>query len=272
MSLQPMHVRSEALELDASAVPWDSESFGVPVAQIDAIKVHNPQAAAAHAAPLLEWLRENRVKLAACRLPHDALAESFLLESIGFRFVETVYAMAHDVGAAQAAGSDDPALAWAPAAPADLAALRTIAAASFTTGRWNVDWRVGPQAGGRRYADWVSRSLTDERHQVLVARAGGILAGFFIVEDRPEQRSYWHLTAVAQELQGRGWGRRIWRSMLQRQRLQGVRTVETTISARNLPVVNLYARLGWRFARCHMTYHWVSPDLADGAGLFAEAA
>jgi hypothetical protein len=55
----------------------------------------------------------------------------------------------------------------------------------------------------------------------------------------------------------------MWTSMLNRHALSGVTKVRTTIAARNVPVINLYARLGWRFMRCQMTYHWASATWLD---------
>jgi RimJ/RimL family protein N-acetyltransferase len=40
---------------------------------------------------------------------------------------------------------------------------------------------------------------------------------------------------------------------------QGARSIRTTISARNTAVMNLYARLGFRFSAPDMTFHWVRP-------------
>ena len=68
---------------------------------------------------------------------------------------------------------------------------------------------------------------------------------------------YWHLNAVATELQGKGYGRRAWSAMLQHAQANGARRVRTSIVARNHRVLNLYARLGFRFPPPLMTLHWV---------------
>jgi hypothetical protein len=52
-------------------------------------------------------------------------------------------------------------------------------------------------------------------------------------------------------------GRSLWQTMLLRHRDEGTSFVETTISSHNLPIVNLYARLGFSFASAHMTFHWL---------------
>lgn len=255
-----LEIETDALSLSACLVPWDSESFGIPVAQVGRIEVRGPQRAEADADALHEWLAHHDVQLASCRLDHGRLHESFFLEAIGFRFVEMVYSMRKAVAPGWSGIPDHPDLRWQAALPEDLPELRRIATAAFVTGRWNVDWRVGESLAGRRYADWVGRSLLDASHQVMKAVVGDRIAGFFIVEIKPDRSAYWHLTAVAPEFHGRGIGRAMWESMIRRHAEAGLSLVGTTISTRNIPVVNLYAKLDWRFEACQMTLHWAHPS------------
>ena len=131
-----------------------------------------------------------------------------------------------------------------------------VEAGQHPLGRLAVD--IGQELGGRRYADWVVRSLTNPKHQVLCAVVDDQTAGLFIIEPEPNGSVYWHLTAVVPQWQGKGVGKAMWASMLLGHAVHGARRVHTTISARNVPVVNLYARLGWRFMECQMSYHWAS--------------
>lgn len=257
MTVPALRLSAPDLELSMELVPWDTESFGVRVAQVESIAVHQPRQAMDRAAAMQAWLESNEVMLASARLKEHRLAESFLLEAAGFRFVEMVYSMHLDLSPQP---SDEAPLCWEHATAQDLPELQSIAATAFATGRWNVDWRVGPALAGRRYADWVLRSLDSATQQVLLVRHEGRVAGFFIVEELDDDAAYWHLTAVSPHLHGRGWGRRMWRSMALRHAAMGARTVRTTISARNIPVLNLYARLGWRFEECQMTFHWASAN------------
>jgi hypothetical protein len=50
--------------------------------------------------------------------------------------------------------------------------------------------------------------------------------------------------------------------MLARHLGEGVGKVSTTIAARNVPVLNLYSSLRFRFAPPEMTFHWVRDDRA----------
>lgn len=249
---------TESLRLSAALVPWDSESFNVPVAQLRHIKVCDRWSAHTDMKLLLAWLESEDVELASCRLDHAQLQESAALEEVGFRFIEMVYGMEIRLHNWQPIAGELPKVQFRRALTADLAELQVLAAAAFSTGRWNIDWSVGNALGGRRYADWVSRSLSNPRHQVLRAVVDGHTVGLFIIESAADGSVYWHLTAVAPRWQGHGLGKAMWTAMLRRHAREGAAQVRTTISARNVPVVNLYSRLGWRFVDCQMTYHWTS--------------
>ncbi|HOM12121.1 MAG TPA: GNAT family N-acetyltransferase [Rubrivivax sp.] len=257
-------IETDSIELRASLVPWDTESFGIPVAQVERIQVRAPRQAEADLRPLADWLAQHGIRLVSCRLDHGCLRESFVLEAVGFRFVEMVYAMQIDIDRESVSAAAVPSLHWRMASQEDLSSLGRIAASAFVTGRWTVDWRVGEGLAGKRYADWVGRSLHDPRHEVLVAVYDDEIAGFFIVEVKHDGSAYWHLTAVAPEFRGRGVGRAMWQTMVGRHAAAGLRSVGTTIAARNIPVVNLYAKLGWRYVSCQMTFHWADPAWERG--------
>jgi RimJ/RimL family protein N-acetyltransferase len=253
-----LHINEPAVALEVSLVPWDTESFSVPVAQVARLEVQDLARADPAIHRLLRWMEVNQVELAACRLEHGRLLESAALEQIGFRFIEMVYGVQTDPRRTLDAPEPAVDLEWRAACDADLPALQQIASSAFATGRWNMDWTVGPVRGGQRYADWVRRSLQDPSHEVLCALVERQVAGLFITERKADGATYWHLTAVAPKSQGKGMGKAMWTSMLRRHAAAGVTRVHTTIAARNLPVVNLYAGLGWRFVDCQMTYHWAS--------------
>jgi ribosomal protein S18 acetylase RimI-like enzyme len=246
-------LESAGAVLECSIVPWDTETFGFPVAQIGRVELGQD----AEPTELLDafeaWCAGHDVRLISCRLDHLQLRESMALEERGFRFVEMVYGPRFDSFEAIAAPRRD--LQVAEATPADLAGIEDIAYSAFTTGRFLLDARLAPDLSRRRYATWVRTSFESPGHTILKAEADGDLVGFLIVEHRPDQSVYWHLTAIAPEWQGVGMGMSLWQAMLLRHRAEGASFVETTISGHNLPIINLYARLGFSFASAQMTFH-----------------
>ena len=243
-----------ALEIAYYVVPWDAEIFCFPVAQIDRIEIRDTAAASKDYGAFEAWVAENDVRLVSCRLGHDRLRESIFLEERGFRFVEMVYPLR--LGDVHKQEIPNQGVEFCPADAADLGEIQEIARDAFSTGRLNVDPRLGPELGGRRYAAWVSNSFKHATQRVYKAVLDGRIAVFFVIEMMPNQRMYWHLTAVAPGFQGRGIGKRAWRAMIALNQQHGARVIETTIAARNTPVVNLYVDLRFRFLPPLMTFHW----------------
>ena len=237
-----------------SLVPPDTRAFGFPVAQIDEIELGRGADPDPTVARFVAWLEAQEVRLVSCRLDSLRLEETMLLEDLGFRFVEMVYRPVLRSLPTDEAGDDE--LVLSEATAADQAELVAMASSVFATGRHVLDPRLEPEAGHQRYGRWLEGALTGDDQLVLKATIGGVPVGFFVVEERPDGSAYWHLTAVAPEWQGRGVGQRIWQAVIARHQAAGVRRIETTVSAHNTPIINLYAGLGFRFTAPQVTFHW----------------
>lgn len=251
-------IEHDALSLQWSEAPWDSVLFGAPVLQIEHIAVRGEGASGAMS-------RFNAARDAggspfvSCRLPHDKLRESMLLEQHGFRFIEMLFQPEYpDLQRAELL--DPGGLTVHQAGPADLPAAIAAAGQAFHNERFHVDPRLPRGLGDLRYQNWVRSSLDHASQRLLVIRDGSTFVGFFILEMLPDATCYWHLTAIAPEQQGKGYGARVWTTMLAHARHGGAARVRTSIVARNHRVMNLYARLGFRFPPPAMTFHWVKPQ------------
>jgi GNAT superfamily N-acetyltransferase len=250
-------IRSGDAQMDCFVVPWDSKIFGFAVAQIGRLELGTSEAATGRLFRRFgTWCAERQVRLASCRLDHARLHESMALEAHGFRFVEMVYEPRLE--ALRAVADPHLAIDVAEASVRDLPAIEEVASTAFTTGRFLLDQRLPPDLSGRRYAAWVRSAFEGSEQTVLKAELDGRLVGFFIAERRVDRSVYWHLTAVAPGWQGQGIGLSLWQTMLRRHAAQGAVSVETTVSGHNLPVLNLYARLGFAFASAQMTFHRLS--------------
>jgi hypothetical protein len=205
--------------LECFLVPWDSEIFGFPVAQIGRIDLGDGAVGDELLEEFDEWCANRDVRLVACRLDHLQLRESMTLEGHGFRFVETVYGPRLDK--LDVVSEPRQAIVVSKALPSDLPSIQEIAYSAFTTGRFLLDWRLPPELSKRRYASWVRTSFYAPRQTILKAEADGDLVGFFIAEHRPDGSVYWHLTAVAPKWQGQGMGLSLWQTMLLRHRDEG---------------------------------------------------
>lgn len=248
-------IETPALHLRWTRVSWDEAVCAFPVIQIDQIEVRAP---GAHA-DMRTFERERErlgARLVSCRLPHDRLSESMFLEECGFRFIEMLYAPQMDLRAfdAHLPRSD---LTVAPAVEADMPALLRIAGSAFQNERFKMDWRLDRSVSDRRFQNWVATAPAHRTQELYSISDDGCLIAFFIVEALDDGTVYWHLNAVAPEVQGQGYGRRVWLCMLQHAKEIGAERVRTSVVARNTRVLSLYARLGFTLPPPAMTFHWV---------------
>lgn len=235
--------------------PWDTAIFGDPVLQIGTIEVR-ANGADADIAPYERSRDACGSNLVSCRLAHQQLRESMLLEARGFRFVEMVYQPELDDLDALPPLADN-GLGVTAGTAADLPELLEIAGTAFRNERFHVDPRLPAHLGDLRYQNWVRSTLGHPRQRLHVLREGSDLVAFFVTELQADGTCYWHLNAVAPQAQGRGIGRRAWQAMVAMARSEGASRVRTSIVARNHRVLNLYARLGFSFPPPAMTFHWV---------------
>lgn len=251
-------IEGRGYSFDLSLIPWDTDIFGFNVAQVDRISLSDAGEEATAILTLASWLAKNEVQLASSRLPSLCLKESMFLERIGFRFIELVYSpMLSPIPEACATETE---IQLTQATDADIQDIEAVAGKAFTTGRFLLDHRLDADSSHKRYRRWVRNAFSDSHQQVYVARIDTAIIGFFIFEDRADGSTYWHLTAMSPKWQGMGLGKRVWAAMTALHRSRGRTGIETTISAHNAPVLNIYARLGFRFGPPSMTFHWLSQD------------
>lgn len=246
---------TEAIKLVAEEAIWDTAIFESPVVQVNEIKILQQQGAGTDYIKFKKWLDEERVKIVSCRLLHDQLIESMLLESNDFRFIEMV--LHPRIERLQEITIESDTLQIFPALADDLPALQNIAERAFIHDRYHMDPRLDPQYGNERYSQWVKNTLEHPTQSLIKVMDAERLVGFFIFEKKPDNSIYWHLTAVSPEWQGSGYGKRVWKAMLRHHQAERYNVVTTTISARNNIVLNLYSKLGFYFLPPEITFHLV---------------
>jgi RimJ/RimL family protein N-acetyltransferase len=239
-----------------SEATWDTPLFGFPVLQIEHIQV-GPAACGEDLQPFACRRTEIGCRFVTCRLSCEQLPESMFLEANGFRFVETLHAPELSL-------TD-----WTDANGSNLLAVETpdsrtveqivdIARSAFGNERFHVDPRIPRGLGDERYANWVRSAVDHPTQELHALRKGKDLIGFFVTELRQGNTTYWHLNAIAPAAQGKGLGLLAWRTMIEHARQRGATAVKSSIVSRNVRVLALYAKLGFRFPPPQMTFHWWS--------------
>ncbi|MDD5389277.1 MAG: GNAT family N-acetyltransferase [Gallionellaceae bacterium] len=251
----PDRIDTPSLSLAWSETPWDTAITRYPVWQIIHLEVRGRLAY--EGMKDFENIRDQSgVGLVSCRLPHTHLGESMFLEEHGFRFIEMLYQpeLALVPGASVAG---DATLSIRRALDVDLPAVVDVAGQAFVSERFHLDPRLGSELGNERYRNWVRNSFFHPDQRLYALCDGNRLVAFFVTEMQADGVCYWHLNAVAPEAQGLGYGRRAWQAMIRQAADAGAKRVRTSIVAGNERVLNLYARLGFRFPAPLMTFHWV---------------
>ncbi|MEJ6005815.1 GNAT family N-acetyltransferase [Paucibacter sp. AS339] len=235
--------------------PWDELVCGFPVLQINEFKVTGEFANKEF--ELFEKIREKlKAGLVSCRLPHQNLAESMLLEDRGYRFIEMVYSPEIELSHIEKNKCFEP-LQALKGSQSDLALLRKLAAGVFKNERFQMDFRLNPNISDARFGNWIASSFDHPSQNLTVYRDQDKVVGFSITEILSDGTCYWHLNAVASEIQAQGYGRRLWKTMLLNAKNAGATRVKSSIAARNYKVLNLYASEGFKFPAPEMTFHWV---------------
>ena len=259
--MYPIKFNIPAFSLDLNYIPWDTEIIGSDAIQLENFVIRDPIEALIKLKEIVYNFSKEGVGLATCRLPHESIKESMILESVGFKFIEMVLHPFLDLLSLEKC-SVDKTIKINEVGSSDLEELSQIAEVAFEDDRFTIDPRIPCGLAGKRYKNWV---LSCDNHPTQRAQKFSQedkTLGFFIIEEDDQlKKAYWHLTAISPEFQGLGFGTRCWQSMLEAHRQRGMKEVSTTISARNSSVLNLYSKLNFRFKPPQSTFHWVNPEV-----------
>lgn len=259
--MDPVKLNSSALSLELRYLKWDSIVAEHHVLEINKIEIQDIQRAQIELKNVIQDLSSKDTALISCRIPHQFLTESMLLEAAGFKFIEVVLHPFMDRLSEKKFVVDETILIRE-AKETELENLSKIAQVCFTSDRFSVDHRIPDKFSGIRYKNWLLSCKNSSKQKVYLLSENMNTVGFFIVEEDLDSRNtYWHLTAISTSHQGKGLGRRCWEAMLLHYKLLNFNEVSTSISARNTPVLNLYSKLDFRFRNPEMTFHWVNNDL-----------
>ncbi len=227
--------------------PWDARALGRPTLDVTDL------AFACETAPdssgddglfrsLEEVCDEWQAGLVTARLSAERRLAVARLQTAGFRYVETVLRLRYANLARFAPPTTGRAMALREARPQDGPALIEQAAATFHYGRFAEDPAIDPAVNRRRQIDWMEGLLAGKA-QVLVADIGD-RPGAFMAYRIEEGTADLILGGTRAEQAVLAYP--FWSAVLGRLKQEGVRRVETVISAANLGVLNLYARLGFQ--------------------------
>ena len=118
--------------------------------------------------------------MATCRLSERQLAESWVLEGAGFRFIEMMITPVSRNLAEAPSGVPDVAIRQAE--HKDLDVLRSIAARAFGYERFHQDTRIDKSAANLRYANWVDNAFKHDAQRLYCVSSNDGIVAVFVAE------------------------------------------------------------------------------------------
>ena len=199
----------------------------------------------------LDEYKKNKIEFISLRTEQDFMLSKILSQN-NFVFIETLFKPELILKNKFKCNSQ---LKIEEAVEKDMMELKKIAATSFVKDRFHFDKRFNKKVGGNRYSFWVENAFLNKNLLLLKITLNKEIIGFFILEYSQEKNVYWHLTAIKNKFQGKGLGYDIWKSFLNRHYDEGILKVQTAISSNNIPALNLYSKLSFKFSGGLNTYH-----------------
>ncbi len=131
------------------------------------------------------------------------------------------------------------------------AAVRRIAGESFSDDRFHADHNCDQAVADRRFVYWVDDLTGDPE----------VAFDVMLLKERPigfmaRKAEDLILAGFARKFVGAGLGDFLWLSVLRKLKDAGLNQARTLISIRNTSVLNLYARLGFKFRDPRVTFHY----------------
>ncbi len=238
--------------------PWDARALGRPTLDVASFTLASEQGTGTDDELFREFdeaCRDRSAGLVTARVPAARRIAAARFQAAGFRYVETVLRLRYANLARFAAPSAGRAIELREARPEDAPALIEQAAGTFHYGRFAEDPAIDPEVNRRRQIDWMEGLLAGKAN-VLVADIG----------DRPGAFMAYRVEEGAADLILGGTRAEqavlaypFWSAVLERLKQDGARRVETVISAANLGVMNLYARLGFQAHETLVGLHFHRP-------------
>jgi RimJ/RimL family protein N-acetyltransferase len=130
----------------------------------------------------------------------------------------------------------------------DINRLIPICRGAFRHGRFHRDFKVEEARADDRYVNWLRQLHTD--NAVLGLKYDDELTGFIACVGN---RLVLH--ALGERWRGKGLAKYFWSTVCSDLFSKGAPEISSSISAANLPALNLYARLGFRFRSPVDVYH-----------------
>lgn len=227
---------------------WDTDFFGVPIGQGEAVSAADVEA-------IDLWAARENIRCLYLLVPGELPEAAQAAEGRGFEFVGNRMTLRRDLGVDLPAPCVTGSVAVRPVRPADVPALEGIAATAHGDTRFYVDRHFPRALCDRLYQTWIRRSCDGWADHVLTAGIDGQPQGYITLHVRAPGEGAIGLAGVATEARRRGIGRMLVDSALWWFRDHGAVRVSVATQAQNLPAVALYQHMGFVLSDVDTWFH-----------------
>lgn len=238
--------------IDFRRTAWDERIFNFNCAEITHFEANDVGSGLDVMNQFEEWAHKEDIKFAYGRFEPTPIIKQ-IVHHAGFYFAESSYQIRHHK--LQSSNDFDrlirPGPSLEPAKEADHEELRLILANNFKYGRIHEDPWIDMISAAARYRNWFS-DLLAQKHQIFTYRLKNEIIGIHV--QRPSQNGV-DLVLTGVKDSHALLGVSLWADVMKHNRLNGVREIETLISAANLPIVNLYRRFEFHFDTLLLGFH-----------------
>lgn len=243
---------------------WDTEHFGYNVSSIDFIISRKM----GYEKELLvkkllinsfnSWSKREKISFTSTRLDDCDLSSIHALESDGFRYIETMLNYSFDYRKGRKIEKSKYPLR--PLKKEEVEVFVEIARSSFVENRFHFDPHFDREKANELYAKWLRNSYNNPSNYVTVLEIGKNPASFFVhsIDDLSKyfglKFGRWILAAVSPDFRKRGIGYQHYLGILNLLKNQ-VDINDANFTLKNVPVVNLYIKLGFKKISSQVTLH-----------------
>lgn len=232
---------------------WDTRHFGYPVASIDYFFVEKSiggrEAAFLLVTRFNKWIEENSIKFGSIKVFPDNNISQVLGEN-GFYYVGNEFILSKSLpdSSLEERLSENIRLFK----PNDRDYLLKIIEDVSWLGRFHSDFHIDKRQADQLYISWLSNGIKKNNSALTVLEVNGKPSGFVLW-------SYEHLSkkskdlmigdqelvAIDRAVQGKGYGKALYRGALIQMQKAGIDLVKTCIAANNAPALNNQVGLGF---------------------------
>lgn len=210
--------------------PWDEAAFSIPTFEL-------ADASEPTLSKALEQPGHYSVKVAP-------LACKKLLHQYGFYYCDTLIEPFCDQAKLKPADNREVSIST----DVNIDELLPLCHGAFVHGRFHRDFKLAREKADLRYDNWLKSLIKGNTVYGIYFQAE--LAAFIALSD-----NCFVLHAIAENHRGKGLAKYFWSAVCMDCFKSGINEIRSSISASNIPALNLYASLGFRFRNPLDIYH-----------------